>query len=434
MRYIFLVIAVLSFGIVSAQQINPIPDYVFKNQMSVGRSAVTDTAAYMSIGPRYGATKGFMPPIVSDTASLPANKRNGLFIFSVQKNKYLYWDSVGVKWAEMAGTGGAAVTGTGTTNKLAKFTTTTNIGDSRITDNGLLASIPRLKADSMFMLPKINTTPTDSGALRYAVADSSLYVWTGYQWKKSSITNNTIFGGTTTTNYIPKFTATSTVSNSIIYDNGTELLINTSSDAGAVFAASSGEVLIGGTNDIGAYLLQVNGSGYFDNSLYVNNHIGLGESPKAWALGKAIQGETNGTLWLAAGSGTTMFANVYYDGNYKYFVTGAASAIYAQKTGITFSTYASGSANNNISGSKEMVYADGELIIGALNDQGAYLLQINGAIYNNSTITTGAPTSGTAKPWRLGEAATVSPTSPNRTIRVEIDGTVYYIHAKTTND
>ena len=50
------------------------------------------------------------------------------------------------------------------------------------------------------------------------------------------------------------------------------------------------------------------------------------------------------------------------------------------------------------------------------------------------SIKTVAPTGGTAKPWELGEAATVSPTSPNRTIRVEIDGTVYYLHAKTTND
>jgi hypothetical protein len=50
------------------------------------------------------------------------------------------------------------------------------------------------------------------------------------------------------------------------------------------------------------------------------------------------------------------------------------------------------------------------------------------------SIKTVAPSGGTAKPWELGEAATVSPTSPNRTIRVEIDGAVYYIHAKTTND
>jgi hypothetical protein len=49
-------------------------------------------------------------------------------------------------------------------------------------------------------------------------------------------------------------------------------------------------------------------------------------------------------------------------------------------------------------------------------------------------VVTAAPTGGSIRKWKLGEAATVSPTSPNRTIRVEIDGTVYYLHAKTTND
>jgi hypothetical protein len=50
------------------------------------------------------------------------------------------------------------------------------------------------------------------------------------------------------------------------------------------------------------------------------------------------------------------------------------------------------------------------------------------------SITTLAPTGGTAAAWKLGTVATVSPTSPNRTIEVDIGGTIYYIHAKTTNN
>ena len=61
-------------------------------------------------------------------------------------------------------------------------------------------------------------------------------------------------------------------------------------------------------------------------------------------------------------------------------------------------------------------------------------LYVGDNIVGSGSVTTAAPTSGTAKAWKLGEVATVSPTSPNRTIRVEIDGTVYYISAKTTND
>lgn len=49
-------------------------------------------------------------------------------------------------------------------------------------------------------------------------------------------------------------------------------------------------------------------------------------------------------------------------------------------------------------------------------------------------IRTEAPTGGTAANWRLGTVHSVSPTSPNRTIEVDIGGTIYYLHAKTTNN
>ena len=132
MRHYISIIATLAVFAANAQQINPVPDYVFRNQMSVGRNAVTDTAAYFSIGPRYGAVKGMMPPMVIDTASMSATKRNGLLIFSIQKNKYLYWDSVGAKWAEMAGTAGSAITGSGVAGYMPEFTTSTNLDTTRL--------------------------------------------------------------------------------------------------------------------------------------------------------------------------------------------------------------------------------------------------------------------------------------------------------------
>lgn len=48
-------------------------------------------------------------------------------------------------------------------------------------------------------------------------------------------------------------------------------------------------------------------------------------------------------------------------------------------------------------------------------------------------VTTGAPTGG-AGTWQLGIANSVSPTSPNRTLTVNVGGTTYYIAAKTTDD
>lgn len=84
------------------QQINPVPDYIFRNSMSVGRNAPTDTSAYFSIGPRFGATRGFMPPMVVDTAAVTGTKRNGLLIYSIQRNSFLYWDSTGMRWSRIA--------------------------------------------------------------------------------------------------------------------------------------------------------------------------------------------------------------------------------------------------------------------------------------------------------------------------------------------
>lgn len=78
----------------------------------------------------------------------------------------------------------------------------------------------------------------------------------------------------------------------------------------------------------------------------------------------------------------------------------------------------------------------GNIIAGADN---TYDIGASGAnrprdLFVGGGMTTGAPTGGTAAKWKLGTVATVSPTSPNRTIEVDIGGTIYYIHAKTTND
>ena len=132
MRRILSLVAFFATLQASAQQVNPVPDYVFRNQMSVGRGTVTDTAAYFSIGPRYGANKGFMPPIVGDTATFSSGKRNGLLIFSVQKNKFLYWDSVRVQWSDMAGSSGSYITGSGITGYLPQFSASTTLDTSAL--------------------------------------------------------------------------------------------------------------------------------------------------------------------------------------------------------------------------------------------------------------------------------------------------------------
>jgi hypothetical protein len=82
--------------------------------------------------------------------------------------------------------------------------------------------------------------------------------------------------------------------------------------------------------------------------------------------------------------------------------------------------------------------AAGFAFIGLSNDGSVGGTRLSISTAGNATfsgsVTTGTPTGGTAAAWKLGTVATVSPTSPNRTIEVDIGGTIYYIHAKTTNN
>jgi hypothetical protein len=58
----------------------------------------------------------------------------------------------------------------------------------------------------------------------------------------------------------------------------------------------------------------------------------------------------------------------------------------------------------------------------------------SGDVTTTGSVTTAAPAGGTAAAWKLGAVASVTPTLQNRTIEVDIGGTIYYIAAKTTND
>lgn len=473
----------------SAQQVNPVPDYVFANRMSAGRNTVTDTAAYFSIGPRYGATRGMMPPMVVDTASFSANKRNGLLIFSVQKNKFLYWDSVGVKWAEMAGTGGSAITGSGVAGYMPEFTTTTNIDTTRLyhsagrfaiggttVTNGVLNVYggqsyfdTTIKIGSSTFLADEGkneiyiATTADSGSFPLQVngslfSNKSLYLSGVRKWEltageTSSLElinrNLNVRSAIFDTNRNAAFGAISSEmgADASLYVNGNakEVYINSTTDVGdyklqingniynsgsAAFAASSGSIGIGTTSP--AFKLDVNGDARINSNLRINSTAGF-----------------NSLFTIPSGGGGIALVSTTDPGSsgLRLYSLGFGSVTYPAQARIqAFSTEAWSSTNRGTSigifttangttsiVERLLVDQNGEVRINT-TDVGNYILQVGGDFYSTSSITTGSPSGGTQKPWKIGEAATVSPTSPNRTLRVEVDGVVYYIHAKTTND
>lgn len=636
------------------QQINPVPDYIFRNQMSVGRNAATDTAAYMSIGPRFGATKGFMPPMVVDTNAVTGTKRNGLLIFSVQLNNFAYWDSTTSRFRKI--TAEAIVDSLLYSTRAWRQKGDDSLGALiglrvRFTDTASMLTPYLRKVDTTAMLTpylrKVDTTAMLTPYVRTAgygltkgtqtlSADTGLMATRLRVQKGIDSLAATEIDGSGTVNYVPKFTATRTLGNSKIFDNGTNVGIGTTSpgsplhvqraddgiieifrgtsnaqllvgvssgniyyDAsngnanhtfqtngnermrltsagrllvgtttegtntvdiagtlrstqGANFATTSGLVGIGTTSP--TEVLHVVGRGRFTTIDSTSSPINLLTSDVNGVIRKtsiAASGGLTGTgisgyvpkftsssavdtssIFISSGRvalGSTNVSNgglSVYNGNIftnRKFVRGTP-----QDTARIFAMVGSGNEgsiiieeyNTSTNGpeifqrkgrgtpdSKSNVqvgdaiggydfggYVDGSLNTSALvtasvtevdtlNDI-AYSNLLIRQSYNNTTqtnatfkssnggleirgdvkvgsidstasainmlyadangvikkargpisIQTDDPTGGTSKPWKLGAVATVSPTSPNRTIMVEIDGTVYYIHAKTTND
>jgi hypothetical protein len=149
------------------------------------------------------------------------------------------------------------------------------------------------------------------------------------------------------------------------------------------FATSSGSVGIGNTNPL--ELLQV---GAFTGS----NTVLIGADP--------VSGFSS--VYFGDGTGTDR-----YSGYLQYEHANDAMVIGTNKT------------------EKVRVTSAGYLGIG---------ITPTAHLHVNGGFRTAAPTGGTAATWKFGAVATVTPTSQNRTIEVEIGGTTYYLTAKTTND
>lgn len=100
--YLLFLLPSLAIG----QVINPTPDMVFKGQLGAGRGVATDPSAWFSIGPAAGSVRGVVFPQVSDTNAVVSPRRNGLFIWSLQKKRFMYWDSTSTRWRDISDVSG----------------------------------------------------------------------------------------------------------------------------------------------------------------------------------------------------------------------------------------------------------------------------------------------------------------------------------------
>jgi len=224
MRYLLLCIFSVFALFANAQQVNPVTDYTFANKMSSGRSTVTDTAAYFSIGPRYGAVRGMMPPMVVDTAVVSANKRNGLLIFSVQRNKFLVWDSAGSKWADITGAAGSAITSADTASMLLPYL-------RKVDTTAMLLPYLRKVDTTAMLLPYLRKVDTTAMLSPYLKESDTTFLSNRINLKVNISDTSSMLSpyvlGSGTANYLSKFNASRSIVDSKVYETGTNLMFNT---------------------------------------------------------------------------------------------------------------------------------------------------------------------------------------------------------------
>lgn len=144
-------------------------------------------------------------------------------------------------------------------------------------------------------------------------------------------------------------------------------------------------------------------------------------------------GLSTGTITSAGGAS---FAKNLWLGQQLRFEAGSDNTIGINFGGSSY-FYQYGAGNVRLDGANFYLQGDHMPTASATYDLGSSgnkwrQLFVSGAA-TVGTVATSAPTGG-AGTWKLGVANTVSPTSPNRTITIEIGGVTYYLAAKTTND
>jgi hypothetical protein len=433
MRYLSILLLIGVTLKVNGQQINPVPDYIFRNSMSVGRNAPTDTSAYFSIGPRFGATRGFMPPMVTDTASVTGTKRNGLLIYSIQSNSFLYWDSTGSRWSRIAANldtlqlstrawrqkgidslASVRVGGSGTINRMPKFTAAGTIGNGSIVDSS--ASV-RMTILSDGKIGVATTAPV------YNFDVAGIFRSTGTTLLATTASNEVIVGGTA--------------------DAGVhtlQVIGNIYNTTGAVFAATSGNVGIGTTTAL--YKLDVRGD------VLVTSAATAGVVTPTPGL--VVVGGTNvtvgapGTLSLENADNSMETNDII--GNLDFYsndassgyrgvqarISGIVEEAAGLKSGIALYTGTSAALTERV-----RFTSDGETLFGTSTDAGDFRVQVSGNFYVTNNVGIGQTTFGTSAAkvmaFNNGTAPSTSPADAFQLYSADITAGNAAAHFRTEN-
>jgi hypothetical protein len=273
----------------------------------------------------------------------------------------------------------------------------------------------------------IGSTPiTTSGTITLAIATASgsqqgllsSTDWTTFNNKQNALTNPVT--GTGTTNYLPKFTGASTIGNSQIFDNGSNVGVGTDTPS-ALFTVSSvgfddtffrveqrrsgyaSAINLVGATDAGAIYNRISsqtnggtthwqiGGGAVANTmafytggtermrLSASGNLGLGVTPSAWNIGSPVIQMGTGVHFFGAGIQAQMGSNNFYNGtNYIYSSSNFASRYLQNNGNHIWENAPSGTAGNAITFTQAMTLdASGRLLVGTTSNVFGERLTVN---------------------------------------------------------
>jgi hypothetical protein len=186
----------------------------------------------------------------------------------------------------------------------------------------------------------------------------------------SGIDDINVVVGTGTTNYLPKFTGSTTIGNSSIQDGGSSVTYTFSTNP--VFNVTDGTntTRLGVATTAGAYVniakandgfirvkngLAIGTSdGYYGTYFDVNGNLGLGVTPSAWVDYKGFQIGNQGSIG-ATSTVINLSQNVYYGASGNSYIENGKAAMYQMNDGVHgWRIAGTGTAGNAISFTQAM--------------------------------------------------------------------------------
>jgi hypothetical protein len=319
------------------------------------------------------------------------------------------------------------VTGTGTTNYIPKFTSSSAIGNSQVFDNGTNVGIGTSTPDSMLTVVngarfqrgvRMSGLPTAPGTSALRIdADGTLSV-------ADTTTGGGSIGGSGTTNRVAKFTASGTIGNGSIAD---------SSSSVAMTISSAGNVGIGITSPIGVLHLAKDGG----SSLRVTTLTNGGGGQSSVLIGNQDSDGTNKPVIIRSSNGDLFFGFGNSWSN-EFGGTFTSRMVINNSNNVGIGTTTIGS-RLQINGNAAIGYSastaaptnglavSGNVGIGTTTIGSK--LQVNGNAAIGYSASTAAPTNGLAVAGNLG----VGTNTPDEIITAKKAGTLYLYLQNTTN-